>query len=54
MKPIRIYSYYSRSHRAWAHVKAYTKHEAWEKARVYDPSVKFYEISLLMENGRYV
>ena len=54
MKPIRIYSYYSRSHRAWAHIKAYTKHEALEKARVYDPYTKFSDLSLLMQNCCYV
>lgn len=54
MKAIRIYSYYSRSHRAWAHIKAYTKHEAWEKALLYDPYLKFSDLSLLMQSGRYV
>lgn len=54
MKQIRIYSYYSRSHGAWTHIKAYTKHEALAKARIYDPYVKFSELSLLMMNGRYV
>lgn len=54
MKSIRIYSYYSRSHRAWAHIKAYTKHEALVKARLYDPFIKFSDLSLLMQNGRYV
>ena len=54
MKTIRIYSYYSRSHRAWAHIKAFTKHEALEKARVYDSDTKFSDLSLLMQNGRYI
>ena len=54
MKVIRIYSYYSLTHRAWAHIKAYNKHEALEKARVYDPYVKISDLSLLMYNGRYV
>lgn len=54
MKQISIYSYYSFSHRAWAHIKAYTKHEAFVKARLYDPSVKFSDLSLLMKGGRYI
>ena len=54
MKAIRIYSYYSFSRRAWAHIKAYTKHEALETARVYDPHIKFSDLSLLMQSGRYV
>ena len=54
MKQIRIYSYYSCSHRAWAHIKAFTKHEAFEKARIFDPSVKYSDISLLIQSGRYV
>ena len=54
MKQICIYSYYSRSHRAWAHIKAYTKHEALVKARSYDSDVKFSDLSLLMKGGRYI
>lgn len=54
MKTIRIYSYYSRSHRAWAHIKAYTKYEAFEKARLYDTDLRFSDLSLFMQGGRYI
>ena len=54
MNAIRIYSYYSRSHRAWSHIKAYTKHEALQKARVYDSDVKFSDLSLLIQSGCYI
>lgn len=54
MKQICIYSYYSCSHRAWAHIKAYTKQEALVKARVYDTDVKLFDLSLLMRGGRYI
>lgn len=54
MKVILTYSYYSRSRCSWVHVRAYTKHEACEKARLYDSYIKFSDLSLLMRSGRYV
>lgn len=52
MKAIRIYSYYSFSHRSWVHIKEFTKHDALLKARMYDPYVLFSVLSLLIQNGR--
>ena len=55
----RIYSYYSDSHRAFAHIEASTKKEVRERALEYGDKIKLSGISLLMvqrygEDLRYV
>ena len=50
----RTYSYYSNSHRAWAHIDAKNKQEALEYARTHGDNIKLSDISLLMIDNVYV
>ena len=55
----KIYSYYSDSHRAFAHIEAKSKKEVRERALEYGDKIKLSDISLLMlqrngEDLRYV
>ena len=55
----KIYSYYSDSHRAFAHIEASSKKEVRESALEYGDKIKLSDISLLMvqrngEDLRYV
>ena len=55
----KIYSYYSDSHRAFAHIEASSKQEVRERALEYGDKIKLSDISLLMvqrngEDLRYV
>lgn len=50
----RTYSYYSETHRAWAHVDAKNAKEALEFAKANGDNIKLSDISLLMVNNVYV
>lgn len=52
----KIYSYYSDSHRSFAHIEANSKKEVQERALEYGDKVKLSDISLLMvqRNGEYL
>ena len=50
----RTYSYYSKAHRAYAHIDAKNKQEALEYARAHGDNIKLSDISLLMINNVYV
>lgn len=55
----KIYSYYSDSHRAFAHIEANSKKEVRERALEYGDKIKLSDISLYMiqrngEDLRYV
>lgn len=52
----KIYSYYSDSHRAFAHIEASSKKEVRERALEYGDKIKLSDISLLMvqRNGEYL
>lgn len=54
LRPTRTYSYYSEEKRYWVHIEAKNKHEALQKARIYDPCTSASELYLLKINGRYV
>ena len=44
----KIYSYYSDSHRAFAHIEASSKKEVRERALEYGDKIKLSDISLYM------